>query len=89
MLMGYSVTGIYIDCSYGPRWADSGCLGNHVSLPVPATTSGGPGGDTGKESVCLGRSKRAVLVLCVRRICVMIVRLLLNVVYMFDMDIRK
>ena len=26
---------------------DSGCLGNHVSLQVPATTSGGPGGDTG------------------------------------------
>ena len=43
---------------------DSGCLGNHVS--VPATTSGGPGGDTG-EGVCLGRSERAVLKIRVKR----------------------
>ena len=36
---------------------DSGCLGNHVSLQVPATTSGGPGGDTG-EGVSLSRTLR-------------------------------
>ena len=34
---------------------DSGCLGNHVSLPVPATTSCVPGGDTG-EGVSLSRA---------------------------------
>ena len=36
---------------------DSGCLGNHVSLQVPATTSGGSGGDTG-EGVSLSRALR-------------------------------
>ena len=36
-----------VNCSYGPRLVDSGCLGNLVSLRVPATTGGGPCGDTG------------------------------------------
>ena len=36
---------------------DSGCLGNHVSLPVPATTSDGPGSDTG-EGVSLSQALR-------------------------------
>ena len=34
---------------------DSGCLGNRVSLQVPATTSGGPSGDTW-EGVSLSRA---------------------------------
>ena len=33
---------------------DSGCLGNLVSLRVPATTGGGPCGDTG-DGVSLSR----------------------------------
>ena len=36
---------------------DSGCLGNHMLLPVPATTGVGPGGDTG-EGVSLSRANR-------------------------------
>ena len=36
---------------------DSGCLGNHVSLLVPATTGGGPVRDTG-EGVSLSRALR-------------------------------
>ena len=36
---------------------DSGCLGNHMSLQVHATTGGRPGGDTGK-GVCLSRALR-------------------------------
>ena len=27
----------FTDCSYGPQWADVGCLGNRVLLQVRAT----------------------------------------------------
>ena len=30
-----------MDCSYGPQWADVGCLGNRVSLQVRATIVAG------------------------------------------------
>ena len=59
---------------------DSGCLGNHMSLQVPATTSGGPSGDTG-ERVSLSRVPRKSVYVIVRK--------LVNVKYMFDVYIRK
>ena len=70
------------------RWI-SCCLGNHVSLPVPATTSGGPGGDTG-EGVSLSRALReSGTKICVKRSCFVIVQLLWKDTYMVNMDVRK
>ena len=43
---------------------DSGCLGNHVALRVPAKTGGGL---ARTESVCLGRLKRAVVYYMINR----------------------
>ena len=68
---------------------DSGCLGNHVSLQVPATTSGGPSGDTG-EGVSLSRAlKESSTDICIKRSSYVFIRKLLNDTYMFGMNVRK
>ena len=43
----------------------------------------------GKESVCLGRSKRAVLLYVMKRSSYVFVRKMLNDTYMFEIYIRK
>ena len=68
---------------------DSGCLGNSVSLPVPATTGGGPGSDTG-EGVSLSRAlKESSTKIYHREKCLCVVQNLMNDSYMYDVYIRR
>ena len=52
-----------------------------MSLPVPTTTGGGPGGDTG-EGVSLSWALReSGTKICVRRSCFMIVKRCIDILY--------
>ena len=68
---------------------DSGCPGNRVSLPVPATTGGGSGGDTG-EGVSLSRAlKESSTEIYHKEECLCVVRNFMNDTYMYEVYIRR
>ena len=88
VIMGYSVAGMYIVAMVHGRWIRV-VWATTCHCEFPPRLVAGLAVTQGTGSVCLGRSKRAVLLYVMKRSSYVFVRQMLNDTYMFGIDVRK